>query len=91
MGEPFFEFTALTAQNLSSEVALISDGVFLFADALRQWNGSGSVQLSCDDEVTWGHGYSITNYMKTVGELCQYCFSSLSTFSFPSCSHKSAA
>lgn len=24
--------------------------------------------LNCDDDETWGHGYSIVNYMKTVRE-----------------------
>lgn len=59
----------MAAQNLSTQVALISDSVLLFGEALRQLNGTRqlrTIPLSCADDLTWGHGYSIINYMKTV-------------------------
>lgn len=59
----------MSAQNLSTDVALVSDSVLLFAEALSQLNGSRhlrTMQLNCDDDLTWTHGYSITNFIKTV-------------------------
>lgn len=71
-----WKISGLAPLNISTDLALISDSVILFAEALRQLNGSRQLRptmLSCDDDLTWGHGYSIVNYMKTVirGSSCQ--------------------
>lgn len=58
----------LAPQNLSSTIALVSDSVLLYAEAIRQMNGSRYLQppsLPCDESVTWSHGYSVVNFMKT--------------------------
>ncbi|XP_018027547.2 glutamate receptor ionotropic, kainate 2 [Hyalella azteca] len=54
---------------LSTEVALIYDAVQLFAKALENLDRSSHVnvtRLRCDEDVTWGHGNSLVNYMKWV-------------------------
>ena len=68
--------------SLSTETALIYDGVHLFARALHQLDQSqvqavgravlsaeqviNTRPLSCDGQDTWQHGNSLVNFMKLV-------------------------
>jgi glutamate receptor, ionotropic, invertebrate len=68
----------LTAEKLRVETALMYDGVLLLAEALKDLEGHTqleTVSLKCNDAATWKNGYSIVNYMKTVGSFSYQLFS----------------
>jgi ionotropic kainate glutamate receptor 2 len=54
---------------IKAETALMYDAVHLFAKALHDLDSSQQIDihpLSCDNQDTWPHGYSLINYMKIV-------------------------
>lgn len=54
---------------IKAETALMYDAVHLFAKALHDLDTSQQIDihpLSCDNQDTWPHGYSLINYMKIV-------------------------
>lgn len=57
------------ASVIKAETALMYDAVHLFAKALHDLDSSQQIDihpLSCDNQDTWPHGYSLINYMKIV-------------------------
>lgn len=52
-----------------SKTALLYDAVYLFASALKDLNRHHltAKQLFCNTTDNWEHGYSVINFMKTVG------------------------
>lgn len=61
---------------LPTSVALIYDGLLLFAEAFKQFQGIeeiSPIELSCDSkDSTWPSGFSLSNYMRTVGSTISY-------------------
>lgn len=58
---------------IKAETALMYDAVHLFAKALHDLDSSQQIDihpLSCDNQDTWPHGYSLINYMKIVEMVC---------------------
>lgn len=54
---------------IKAETALMYDAVHLFAKALHDLDSSQQIDihpLSCENQDTWPHGYSLINYMKIV-------------------------
>lgn len=58
-------------EKLPTSIALIYDGLLLFAEAYKQFEGKKNVEpaeLLCDSkDSTWTSGFSLSNYMRTVG------------------------
>lgn len=63
----YYEYMNTSA--ISVETALTFDAVHLFAKALHDLDSSQQIDihpLSCENQDTWPHGYSLINYMKIV-------------------------
>lgn len=62
-------FGYFNTSTIKAETALMYDAVHLFAKALHDLDSSQQIDihpLSCDNQDTWPHGYSLINYMKIV-------------------------